>query len=243
MSSSVAGYLDTQAQVLRDTGARLSTGDERSVHQHRVAVRRIRSTLRTFAPMLPDAGDLDARLRDHGARLGEVRDLEVLHETLGGAPEGPSRARLQAAVVEDLEARLADVPAWLGSPAVASLLADVAAYVAALPADEPDPSPYVRAARRRARRRLRRAGTDHASLHRARKAAKRARYAAEVLGDRAAAGPHEHVQTHLGTHHDCAVAILRVREAADVDEDEAEAIVAHLERSAEEARLRAVTPL
>ena len=236
----VAAYLDTQVRALRDTGARLGSGEDLSVHRHRVAVRRIRSTLRTFAPVLPDAGDLDERLRQHGARLGEVRDLEVLRETLGGTPEGPARDRVQEALAADLRARRAAVLGWLRSPEVAALVEDLASYVAALPEDEPDLTPYVRAARRKARARLRRAGTDDARLHRARKAAKRARYAAEVVGDEAAADRHELVQRHLGTHHDCAVAIEHLRDAAHATEDETAAMIADLERSAEQARLLAV---
>jgi CHAD domain-containing protein len=236
----VVTYLDAQVRALRLTGARLGTGEDRSVHQHRVAVRRIRSTLRTFAAALPEVGDLDERLREHGARLGEVRDLEVLRETLGGTLDGPTRDRLREAVADDLEARRTAFLAWLRSPEVAALVEDVAAYVAALPEDGPDLTPYVRAARRQARTRLRRAGSDAGRLHRARKAAKRARYAAEVVGDDEAAGRHELVQRHLGTHHDCAVAIEHLRDATPVPDAETAAMIADLEQSAEEARLLAV---
>lgn len=241
--AALADYLSDQVQALQESAARLRAGQERSVHDHRVAVRRLRSTLRTFAEVLPDPGALDRRLAEHGARLGQVRDLEVLFETLGTGARGPARDRLQRAVAADLATARDGLQAWLESPAVAGLVDDLAAYVAALPAAEPDLAPYVRAARKRAQRLLRRAGAHQARLHQARKAAKRARYAAEVVGDTQAAARHEYVQDHLGTHHDCAVAIDHLRNTTmhAGDEEAVAAMVADLQHTAEEARHQALT--
>lgn len=67
-------------QLLRhDPGARLGT-DPEAVHQLRVAARRLRSDLRTFAPLL-EGEQIDA-LRDElswlGRQVGEARDADVL---------------------------------------------------------------------------------------------------------------------------------------------------------------------
>ena len=68
------------AQILRhDPGVRLGE-DPEDVHQFRVATRRLRSDLRTFAPLL-DPGpvsDLRGRLRLLGAAAGAARDADVL---------------------------------------------------------------------------------------------------------------------------------------------------------------------
>lgn len=241
--AALADYLSIQVQALRDSAVRLRGGQERSVHDHRVAVRRIRSTLRTFAEILPDPGDLDRRLQQHGAQLGRVRDLEVLFETLGAGARGPARDRLRQAVAADLDSARAGLQAWLEGSAVSGLVDDLAAYVSALPAEEPDLAPYVRVAQKRARRLLRRAGAQPARLHRARKAAKRARYAAEVVGDTRAAALHEHVQNHLGVHHDCAVAIdhLRSTTTGTGEEEAVATMVADLQHAAEQARHQALS--
>jgi len=65
--------------------ARLTPDDDpEGVHQTRVAVRRIRSSLRTFAPILDPAwaGALDERIRPLGDRLAAARDADVLLERL-----------------------------------------------------------------------------------------------------------------------------------------------------------------
>ncbi|MEO7442789.1 MAG: CYTH and CHAD domain-containing protein [Acidimicrobiales bacterium] len=73
----------TSRLVAHDPGVRMGE-DPEDVHQARVAVRRLRSDLRTFAPVLDEAvtEPLRDRLRGLGAALGEVRDAEVLSERL-----------------------------------------------------------------------------------------------------------------------------------------------------------------
>jgi CHAD domain-containing protein len=60
---------------------RLADHDDDSVHQMRVATRRIRSVLRAYRRRFePEAAAaVDGELRWLAAVLGEVRDLEVLH--------------------------------------------------------------------------------------------------------------------------------------------------------------------
>src|SRR5258708_22715766 len=77
-----------------------------SVHDMRVATRRLRSTLKTFGEVLslPDASGLRAELKWLGGVLGEARDNEVLashlRATLSHPPAelviGPGQNRVSA---------------------------------------------------------------------------------------------------------------------------------------------------
>ncbi|HEY2064303.1 MAG TPA: CYTH and CHAD domain-containing protein, partial [Amycolatopsis sp.] len=75
----VVGYLQEQAARLRqaDVGVRRDADD--SVHQMRVAVRKLRSALRTFESIVDGSAtaELRAELKWLGQRLGPARDLEV----------------------------------------------------------------------------------------------------------------------------------------------------------------------
>ena len=89
------------SQVLRhDPGVRLGD-DPEDVHLFRVGARRLRSDLRTFAPLLEPAplAELRDELRWLGAAVGAVRDNDVLAERLrtqaGPLPE-PDAAGVQA---------------------------------------------------------------------------------------------------------------------------------------------------
>lgn len=65
-----------QPAVLRDR-------DPEPLHQMRVAMRRLRTTLQQFAPALELPASLrPARLARHGRRLGLARDLDVLRDRL-----------------------------------------------------------------------------------------------------------------------------------------------------------------
>lgn len=69
---------DVLRMLRHDPGTRL--GNDESLHQLRVAVRRIRSDLRTFRTLLADeeVPALDRELQVLGRSLGEVRDIDVL---------------------------------------------------------------------------------------------------------------------------------------------------------------------
>ncbi len=75
-------WAQSAAEALAGTGRR-QTQTER-IHQSRVALRRIRSNLRTFRLALDPAWGtaLRAELAWYGNRLGESRDLHILHEML-----------------------------------------------------------------------------------------------------------------------------------------------------------------
>jgi CHAD domain-containing protein len=68
--------------VRNDAGIRI--GDGESLHQARVGLRRLRSQLRVFRPLLDGqwADELHAELRGLARQLGEVRDLDVLIDRL-----------------------------------------------------------------------------------------------------------------------------------------------------------------
>ena len=92
-------------------------GDEDAVHDMRVAVRRLRSTLRTFRGLLGPprrASPLRAELRWLGARLGPVRDTQVMAARLADAVHaepadlvlGPVAARISSRFAADLATAL-----------------------------------------------------------------------------------------------------------------------------------------
>ncbi len=211
--------------------------DHEEVHQSRVATRRWRSSLRTFASVLdPDwSAKLAAELSWLAALLGAVRDADVLlagfQHDLEALPDGDVEAarrllrRLAAARAADHRRLLAA----MSEPRHAGLLGDlvVAARAPALlpgaarPAEEAVP-PLLRERWRRLRRAVLEAG-DHPSdeaLHQIRIRAKRCRYAAEaaepVFGEpakafaKAVAG----LQDVLGEQHDAVVAEGWLRQAA-----------------------------
>ena len=71
-------------QILRhDPGVRLGE-DPEDVHQFRVATRRLRSDLRTFAPLLDlePVSEIRGRLRQLGVKAGAARDTDVLADRL-----------------------------------------------------------------------------------------------------------------------------------------------------------------
>jgi CHAD domain-containing protein len=202
------------------------------VHKTRVAVRRLRSILRVFGDLFPaELTEFDADLSWYQNTLGEVRDRQVQRPRLAAAvdalpPElvlGPVGADLdQTLLVEQLHARESLAQA-LDSERYLAMVRRIREL-----ADDP-PTPQqtqvvdlvaaADAAHRKAARRLKRGAKaeDADLLHRARKAAKRARYAAElvapVVGKRAQRRVErlKDLQDVLGEHQDSvqSAAILR----------------------------------
>jgi len=172
--------------------------DPEDVHQARVALRRLRSDLRTFRPLLdPDwARALRAETRWLGALLGEVRDAEVMRDGMlaRAAPLPPAdRAALTTVLsgLDDLrdEAR-SRLLASRREPRFAALVDRLVSAArepalgpgASLPATEALP-PLVARPWRRLRRAHKGLGPESsdAELHRLRLLTKRARYAAEAV--------------------------------------------------------------
>jgi CHAD domain-containing protein len=222
----------------RDPEVRRDVGE--GVHKMRVALRRLRSALATFRPLLDEevTEPLREEMRWIAGVLGEARDAEVMHARLRDLVDeqpremvlGPVRRRVDTKLGRAYkDAHAASLEA-MGTARYFTLLDDLDALV-----DDPPWTPLAqRPARevlpgrvRRDFRRLRRrvaAAEDTADgaerderLHEVRKAAKRARYAAETLapvyGDAAEefVSATTRVQSVLGDHRDSVVAAPVIR--------------------------------
>ncbi len=242
-SDVVVGYVAEQLAAITSLDPMVRRNEPDAVHQMRVATRRIRSTLQSFGKLVwaCDTSHAAAELKWLGGLLGQARDAEVLTERLlgklgkldpelvvGPAPDrvrdqfGTAGAKAVEAVRKTLDSRryfalLDELDALIHEPELADDAGERAAAV--LPGG-------ARRAYRRTHRRLRVARTASAgserdmALHEARKAAKRARYAAElvapVIGSdaRRFARRMKRVQTLLGDHQDSVIARRQERELA-----------------------------
>ena len=234
----VLAYLRLQAHALKTLEPKVRADEFDAVHQMRIATRRLRAALRTFGQITPEE-HLASELQWLGRELGAARDGEVLaghlRDTLRPVPPelliGPVQARVQGHFAPRRAAARARLVKALDEPRYASLLAELdrvaagppAGPLAAAKAREVLPA-AVRRAYRQAKRRMRTArhtpdgpGRD-AALHRARKSARRARYAAEAASPAAGkqargfARQLKQVQSVLGDHHDAVLARHAARE-------------------------------
>lgn len=237
----VLGYLRTHAERLKSLDPMARRDEPDAVHQMRVATRRLRSTLRSFGQIM--ASDATRQLGDElkwlGTVLGEARDgevlaahlLEALHDTPMELVIGPVQARVQGHYASVSAAARVELLAALNSSRYFALLDELDKVLAepplteqagmpaaeALPAAVRHPYKQVRRRMRRARRARPGRARDEA-LHEARKAAKRARYAAEAITPamskkaRGFAGQMKKVQTVLGDHQDTVIARQAERE-------------------------------
>jgi CHAD domain-containing protein len=229
-------YLAEQQRMLLLGDVALRRGDDSAIHRTRVATRRLRSALRVFGAFF-DAertGSLDAELRWYAEVLGAVRDSQVLelrlHEALAELPAelilGPVQQHVDAHLHATRQRDWERLQQELSGTRYLDLLAEVAAWIDATPftgrADRPA-SALVRASRRAhgaVARRLKAANRsgDVDQLHRARKAAKRARYAAEAAGPVTGSGAireadrYRRLQDLLGEHQDSVVSAQLLRE-------------------------------
>lgn len=224
-------HLRTQRDNLLARDPQVRRDEPDSVHQMRVTTRQLRSTLASFRPLLtgPHGEHLRAELGWLGEVLGVARDAEVararLAELVAAEPVdlvlGPVGQRLDDDRAQAYRAAHRQVLAELDSVRYFQLLdslddfADAPPLTAAAVGRAKDVLPArVRHEWKRLARAARAARAappgprrdEH--LHETRKAAKRARYAAEavspVLGRRAEkfASAAKDLQTLLGDHHD-----------------------------------------
>ncbi|MCL3859628.1 CYTH and CHAD domain-containing protein [Actinotalea sp. K2] len=237
----VWSHLAEQVTALTDRDPEVRADQPDAVHQMRVASRRLRSALRTFRPLLDRSvtDPLRADLKELGEVLGRARDAEVMRDRLAASLAeqdvelviGPVRRRLRSELDDRYRQALRDVVAYLDTEHYLSLLDQLDHLV--------DSPPWTDLARKRADavlpRRVEKAYRDladlsararrwppgperDAALHECRKAAKRTRYASEVLvavAGRPAtrfAAAMEEVQDALGEHHDSVVAQALTRE-------------------------------
>jgi CHAD domain-containing protein len=223
----VAAYWSRQQTAMTRGVLAVGAGELAAVHPSRVAVRRLRSTLRTFGDLLDPGltGGLDPQLRQLAGELGEVRDHEVLRNLLAAWPEADpaAKARVTSRLDDEIAAGLSQLAVVAASTRVAELLNQVTTLGAAVPKDGDGALLRARSSHLVARR-FRRAEAvepDPVRLHAVRKAVKRARYAAEVFPDDESARRDvlrfELLQEVLGRHQDLAMAGDYLRSAANVD--------------------------
>lgn len=235
----ILAYLSAQAGRLSVLDPAVRRDEPDAVHQMRVTVRRLRSAMQAFPEIVSEPGTrhLRAELKWLGGVLGGARDTEVLachlHGSLAAAPMelvlGPAQARITAHFAPLEASGRKAVLDGLGSDRYQALRAELGLLLddppltpeAAEPAGTVLPAAVGRAYRR-TRRRMRRAGQAPAgrdrdvALHETRKAAKRARYAAEAatpaLGKKGGkkarrfAKRMKSVQSVLGGHQDAVLA-------------------------------------
>ena len=227
-----------QALLAHEPGTRTGQ-DIEDLHQMRVAVRRMRATLKAAQPLLDTAwaDDLRAELGWLGGALGPVRDLDVLllrlHREIAGLPSAEQSAGgvlLDALERERTTARAAMLDA-LTTPRYVALLERLADTVRAplpapTPGDAAEPAlvDLVRAEARKLRRAVARAGDDPADevLHALRIRGKRVRYTGELVAPSLRGTPAGRsvkrlltattaLQEVLGDHQDACVAEQRIR--------------------------------
>lgn len=193
-------YLGRQVGVLQALEVDVVANGFDAVHRSRVAARRLRSCLRTYAGLFRGQAirGLTAELRWHGEQLGAPRDAEVLADRLVTSLAGCSSAgrdEIAALVTDRLDQRHAAAHAalvaglgleryWRLQAALEQFLAEPPfERTAGDPASVVLPNMLTQALHRVQRR------TEHAEArsddltrwHAVRKAAKAVRYGAEVL--------------------------------------------------------------
>lgn len=218
-------------------GSRESASE--SIHQARVATRRLRSNLKTVAAVLDPVWVRHTRddLQWLGSALGKVRDCDVLasqfeRERRKGAVDAEGQAVLSALLRKERTVSCREVARVLDSDRYLTLLDRV--HAAASNPPTADPSTSTELARdvlptlagvgwrdlRKAVRRARRRPSDR-HLHKVRIRAKQVRYAAElsapVIGKQAVstAKAAKQVQTLLGHHQDAVLAQQWLRRQAE----------------------------
>lgn len=228
-------YLDTQVRELVTWAAGIRDDEPDAVHKTRVATRRLRGALKTFRPLVDRevTDPISEELREVGTVLGRARDAEVIRDRLTAAltghdPElviGPVHRRMAGDLGGEHGRRLAEAADLVDSDRFLRLLDSLDRLLAEPPWLPPAHEraaavlpARVRKVYRTVARRVRSAEATppvpdrEARLHAARKAARRARYAAEVVaagsGGRAQsfAEAMEQVQDALGELQDSAVA-------------------------------------
>ena len=228
----VLAYIRDQAAAISRLDPQVRRDEPDAVHQMRVACRRARSALQAFGAIIErDATrPLCAELRWLAAELGQARDGEVLAarltSDLAAVPPalvaGPVGARISSHFTAELTQARQTVLQALNGQRYLHLLDDLDVFLAGPPltrlaghqAGKALAKPVQRAQRRleHALAAVPGAADRDAAIHEARKAAKRARYAAEAaqaaLGGKARrqATRAKGLQQLLGDHHDSVVA-------------------------------------
>ncbi len=211
------------AMLANDPGTRLGA-DLESLHDFRVAVRRLRALLRTIRRLV-DAErtePLRGELRWLGGLLGDVRDLDVLLDHLREELEalGTPDSTLGEAALDELrrerERKRGALLGALASDRYFALLDALDEAAESLAVDESTPLARLAVKEfRKLRRDVDAAGDEpsSATLHEIRKRGKKARYAAELVSGKSVArnvADLKNLQDVLGEHHDAIVAEQRL---------------------------------
>lgn len=138
----VAVALDCIGQLQRNEAGARAGEDPEFVHQARVAIRRLRSALRLWAPLLPPGfrAAFSPRWRDLAQLLGQARNLDVfLTETLppmlAAFPETPAPGRLAHLAERRRQQWHREIRAAFEAPEFAALVLSFTAALCALPSD------------------------------------------------------------------------------------------------------------
>ncbi|MBB2913347.1 CHAD domain-containing protein [Streptosporangium becharense] len=226
----VVGYLTSQVQALLSQDPRVRRSEEEAVHQMRVAARRLRSALKSFKTVVESTGSLQEELKWLGEVLGEARDLEVIRERFAHRLDtlddplvvGPVRSRLSSDLLDREHEAYDRIREALGGERYFALLDALDDLVATpvLTKAAGKPAGTLDSVAAKTWRRVTRAyeaaqaiddlAEREIAMHEVRKAAKRARYTAEALGNKKLAKRAEDVQEVLGTHQDGVVAQERL---------------------------------
>lgn len=204
--ATVIEYLAEQVARLKACDPGVRAGTEDTVHQMRVAIRRMRSTLATYRSLLDRETTDPVRdeLRWLASLLGPARDLEVVRDRLADLldDDGVADRRLRTVVDRDLNTRRREARrellAGLDGPRYFRLLDSLDALIGSPPLTARAGKSARSALRKPNRRSWKRLCRAHATavedglpdserdrrLHETRKAAKRARYAAEAAAPR-----------------------------------------------------------
>src|SRR6185437_12186558 len=204
----VQAYLKVQVATLRSLESKVRADEFDSVHQMRVATRRLRATLRSFGMVIPRPATekVAGELKWLGGLLGQARDGEVLPQHLLASLEtvpveqliGPVQARVQGHFAPLRASAREQVIAAFGSVRYAKLLANLDQLAhdpprgpqAGAPARDVLPA-AVHKAYRQAKRRMRRARqvprgqARDVALHDARQAARDLGIGAHLAGENA----------------------------------------------------------
>lgn len=219
-----AVFSHAHAGLLRSFARSATVLDADAIHDARVAARRARSDLRTLRPLLDRSvtEPVRAELRWIGSTLGRGRDLDVIGDLVRAAAR-EHRDPGVGGVIGELDrqraAAIGEIQRALGGERDRHLLAELDRLTGRPPIRssvrpqqriERAAPRLVRSASRHLHRELRtvRGPDDEEALHEVRKAAKRVRYAIELLApvlDRPTVALRDHAkiaQQRLGAHRD-----------------------------------------
>jgi CHAD domain-containing protein len=220
----VAAYVAAQCEVLASNDVGMRTG-EPAVHKTRVAARRLRSTLRMFDEVFDEAPaeELNNELSWYADVLGQVRDRDILSARLSkqiaelpaDQVRGPVEAEINKILAAERRQALDGLNKAMRTQRYEHLMQLLRGWRLTPPLTEAAAGvdtaavKYAEKAKKTADKRFRKAD-DIEQLHRARKAFKRARYAAELVEPadsdmKAVARKAEEMQTLLGEHQDATV--------------------------------------